>query len=271
MTTVPNHCQAGNCKLGDCQRQPLLGGINCAEVHRRQVAADEERVASWATSEEVDALLADVHDFVKFKQIENRLLDEVAELESGEARMLDVTHDVASTLKAIGDATLAGAARLLSSIGIKVDVSPEASDADVGQLEARLAAEKRAGAEAQAALEIVRERLAKKRRLLKGLESRRDKYLNDALREVAFPLGAKYVKAIRDLQQCYSLLGALSAHMGYHDTFSHVTFPQPSLDSLKLTPREKFQLSVDSEHRSFWRSAESQLDADPKSKVKLPS
>jgi hypothetical protein len=265
------YCQAGNCKPGDCQRQALNGGISCQEVHRRQVAADEERVASWATNEDVDVLLADVHDFAKFKSIENHLRDEIAELESGECRMLDHSQDVAATLAAIANATIAGAARLLASIGIKVDTPPEAADADLAQLEARLAAEKRAGAEAAAALEIVRKRLEKKRRLLKGLEGRRKRYRDDALTEVAFPLGPRLVRQIHDLSETYSLLGSLSSHMGYHEKFDPVMFPKPVwLDSIKLVPADKFMISIDGEHRSFWRSVESQLNADPKAKVKLP-
>jgi hypothetical protein len=266
------HCQRGGaCSENCCEYSPRNGGTSCDFLVTQKKASMAAERAAWDLSADLDVLLADVHDFAKFKALENQLLDEVAELESGEARMLDVTHDVASTLKAITNATQAGALRLLAKLGLHVDAATESSDVDVAQLEARLAAEKRACAEAAAALEIVRERLEKKRRLLKGLESRRDKYLNDALCEVAFPLGHRYVKVLNELNEIYSLIGSLSSHVGYHDKFDYVAFPKPGwLDSIKLTPREKFIVSIENEHRAFWRSVESQLDADPKAKIKLP-
>jgi hypothetical protein len=271
MTNI--HCPHGK----DCTTKCLYPYLNtkegilpCDELARRKVAAAAEAREQSDTNEAVDALLANVHTFAQFKDIENALLDEVAELESGENRMVSHSQDVAATMRQIADATKAGAARLLASIGIKVDVKPEAADADVAQLEARLAAERRAGAEATAALEIVRERLEKKRRLLKGLEGRRQKYLKDAMREAAEPLGPLYVKQLNDLRRTYSLLGALSERIGSFDKYDYITFPRPRLDTTKLNPNEKFMISIDNEHRAFWRSVASQLDADPKARIKLP-
>jgi hypothetical protein len=99
----------------------------CAIDGLARLAADAEREAAWALSEDLDELLADVHTFAQFKAVENQLLDEVAELESGESRMSGHVNDVAGTMKAIADATRAGAARLLASIGIKVDVPTDNS------------------------------------------------------------------------------------------------------------------------------------------------
>jgi hypothetical protein len=97
----PNCQRGGACSKNCCEYSPRNGGTSCDFLAAQKKAAMADERAAWDLSADLDVLLADVHDFAKFKALENQLLDEVAELESGERRMLGVTQDVASTLKAI--------------------------------------------------------------------------------------------------------------------------------------------------------------------------
>jgi hypothetical protein len=229
---------------------------------------DAER-AEIAADAETDALLEGVRDLIGHKAIENQLRDDIAELESAASRMQRHRDAAGRTEDSIANTVRAGAAKLLASVGINID-APECADAEVSdeQLDARLAAERRAAESAGLALVEINNRLAIKRRQLKAIESRRAPFLAAAKQQLAEPLGPLFLKQLIALKETYSLLCAYHAGWNGWDT---VTFPRPRLETTNnCIPDKVFSLSVSPEHRAFWRDVEHKLAAEPAAKIKLP-
>jgi hypothetical protein len=240
------------------------------EYREAKAQHDAELAAADRATAEIDGELANVRTLVDFKAVTDRLEDNIADLESAAARMQRHASAPARTAEAIAAAVKASAAKLLATVGITVDAAPSDPEVPPEQLEAQLAAEKRAAAAAEEALRTINERLAVKRRLLAAVQSRRDAYLKPALREIAEPLGQRFVRAIAELRECYSLLGSFTDVVDGHRGFEAIELSRPRLDTVKLAPDAKFKISIDPSHRAFWRDTAKALEANPNSKITLP-
>jgi hypothetical protein len=237
----------------------------------------KERTAEWATEQldrEVEQRLEGVRNLVGFKAFEDQIRDEIAELVAAEEKLertLDAPNGTEATLR---ESISRGARKVLVGLGLLAAEPETAEDnIDPAQLEARLAAERRASAVASEALGLVREKLGVARQRLAMLESRRDLYLKPALKEIAEPLGHRLVRALNELREVYSLLGSYYEVAKIHTPrkYDALWFPRPSLDSISAIPDSKFGIAIDSEHRKYWRSTEATLRADPSKKISLPT
>jgi hypothetical protein len=175
----------------------------------------------------------------------------------------------------IKDSITRSARKLLAGLGV-IAAEPETAEdtVDPAQIEARLAVERRAAAVATEALGLVREKLAVARQRLAMLESRRDLYLDPAMKEIAEPLGHRLVRALNELREVYSLLGAYYEVAEMHTprgAYDGMRFHRPNLDSISAIREHKFSISIDSAHRQYWRNTEPSLRTNPSVRIALPT
>jgi hypothetical protein len=206
-----------------------------------KASRDLERLEQEAEAE-TDRLVAGIRDLVGFKRLEDQFEDEVAELESAAARMERHRESAAEAQSDYGAAIKSAAAKLLATVGIKIEVPDEsAPEVDAAQLQARIEAEKLAAAAAQEALHEINQRLAIKRKQLAGVRSRQEFFLKPAVREVFEPLGHRLVKALNEVRYCYSLLSALNAYNG-NSAYDDIRIPRPKLDSISAKCRRSAKI-----------------------------
>jgi hypothetical protein len=224
---------------------------------------------------EVEQRLESVCDLVGFKAFEDQVRDEIAELQAAEEKLertLDAPNGTEATLR---ESVSRGARKLMVGLGLMAAEPETAEDTvDPAQLEARLAAERRASAVAAEALGLVRQKLAVARQRLAMLESRRDLYLDPAMKEIAEPLGHRLVRALNELRKVYSLLGAYYEVAEMHTprgAYDGMRFHRPSFDSISAIPDHKFSISIDSEHRKYRRNTEASLRTNPSVRIALPT
>jgi hypothetical protein len=238
----------------------------------------KEREAAWAVERldrEVEQRCESIRDLVGFKAFEDQSRDEIAELQVAEERLertLDAPNGTEATLR---ESVSRGARKLMVGLGLMA-AEPETSEdtVDPAQLEARLAAERRASAVAAEALVLVREKLAVARQRLAMIESRLDRFLKPALADIAAPLGHRLVRALNELREVYGLLGAYYEVAELHTpkgSYDAMRFHRPGFDSISAIPDHKFSIGIDGEHRKYWRNTQATLLANPSTRISLPT
>jgi hypothetical protein len=170
-----------------------------------------------------------------------------------------------------------GALKLLASVGI---VNPETlatseaakeSDAEALQLEARLAAERKASAEAVEAIRIVENKLSFARKALSALDAREDEFLNPHLRDYAKIFGQQYVRKVEELQQIASRAFAAREmlaefHRDNWGALNRTSLPRPlgyAGDDAAL------DLRIKPEDTQWWAETKRKLLADPAANIKI--
>jgi hypothetical protein len=206
------------------------------------------------------------------------LRDEIDALESAAARLQKHLAAPTTTEESLRDAIARGARRMLASVGIgSSDAESEESHLDAEQLAKRLEAERRASAEAQAALEIVNSKIATARKNLAAVETREFEFLYPELQDIASRLSQSYVRKIAELSEISSYLFALGKMVGATGDFGNgwrnfdrVTLPKPPLPNCKSVPDNRFDLKVDDAHVTWWLDVKCRLLADPQAKISIP-
>jgi hypothetical protein len=257
-----------NCSLADWK-----SGAH-AERQREKAIADSAR-SSEQLDRDVEQRLEGVRDLVAFKAFEDQVRDEIAELQAAEEKLERTLDAPGGTESSIRDGITRSARKLLAGLGL-LAAEPETSEdtVDPAQLEARWAAERRAAAVATEALGLVREKLAVARQRLEMLEGRRCLYLDPAMKEIAEPLGHRLVRALNELREVYSLLGAYYETANIHTpkgAYDGMRFHRPNFDSISAIPEHKFSISIDAAHRQYWRNTEASLRTNPSARIALPT
>jgi hypothetical protein len=295
MTTSPGSMMRRDLERMAANPTPLIGRpvtdqnvIDDFEFRAKNAGSSRAQISeAWAArlkqEAEEKALLPFTHGtppggktLAGWKAWRDGLRDELDGLHVGAEGLRKHLEAPEATQRSLAEAIASGARRMLAGMGIGT-AEPELESALApGQLEARLAAEKRASAEASAALEIVNEKIAVTEKQLAAIEARADEFVRPALRELAEPLGTRYVKVINELAEVMSLIWAaepmardLEWGSGWHG-FEKLDLPLTGLASTKLVPPAKFRVRVSDAHRAFWKNARNTLLADPKAKISLP-
>jgi hypothetical protein len=248
--------------------------------HRQQRELDAEREAISAENAALEPYIhgAPPHGsgLSGYKKWRDAARDEVDRLESAEERLRKHVQPT-DTLAVMKAAIERGAQRLLASVGI-VDAgrlamveAREDADAEAAQLEARLAAEKRASAVTVEALRVVEGKLAFARKALAALDARESEFLNPHLRDYAKILGQTYVRKVAELAEIASRAFAAREMLAefHRDNWSplnRIALPRPlgyTGDDTALDVRVK------AEDVAWWAETRRKLLADPSANIKL--
>jgi hypothetical protein len=159
------------------------------------------------------------------------------------------------------------------------------------QIEAKLAANRRAAETAKAARPEVERRIALHESQLETLAKRETEFLSAALVEMGEFLGPVYVKrlnALREVMEVLFSLGKIADAYGWekierpmkavnpHDSRApliiqvpEIKLPRAGLDTLKIVPNERFVIKLDD--KNPWQAVAVQLLDDPTRDVALPA
>jgi hypothetical protein len=208
------------------------------------------------------------------------LRDELDTLHTAAERLQKHLQAPEATQRSLTEAIARGARRMLAGLGVgTAEPELEGSALAPGQLEARLAAERRASAEASAALEIVNAKIRETEQRLRAVRARADEFVRPAIRAIMEPLSVRYIRAVNELREVMSLMWAAVPLLGGTGTygsgfdnfeFSGFNLPRPGLDGTKLVPDSKLKIRIDDKDVAFWRNARESLLADPRAKISLP-
>jgi hypothetical protein len=244
------------------------GYVSLAEFNADVKARLAAERAELEADAETDELLAGVRDLIGHKAKLNGLYDTRDVITAGIDKLQKHVAAPSATEQGLRAALAQGARRMLASVGLgSAEPEPE-NTVDTEQLAKRLEAEQRAALVAREALQEANAQLTAVNRKIAAVESRREPFLADAKQQVAEPLGPLFLKQLAALRETYSLLCAY--HSGWTG-WESVAFPRPRLDTTNpVIPDKAFKLSVDPDHRKFWRDAEQMLLANPSAKIRLP-
>jgi hypothetical protein len=261
--------------IADLDFRATHSGLSRAEYATMRREQDREDSDAAAMSEWVRGKIGG--GLADWKRACDALRDEIEKLDAGRERLTKHVTAPAETERTLKESIAAGAARMLAAIGIgTAEPEPETPAVSPEQLAARLEAERRAAAEATAALEIVELQIGEKQKHLDALLARADEVVNPALTDLAGPLGTRFVKQLADLRETASLMYALGDMLGTGygtgwENFSRVTFARPGLPTTKLCPDERFTIGKPTDtDKAFWKNARNTLLANPDARVSLP-
>jgi hypothetical protein len=248
--------------------------------HRQQRELDAEREAQSKEAAALEPYVSGApphgSGLSGYKKWRDAARDEVDRLESAQERLRKHIQPT-DTLAVIKAGIERGALRLLASVGI---VNPDTlatseaakeSDAEAAQLEARLAAERRASAEAVEALRIVEGKLALARKALAALDARESEFLNPHLRDYAKILGQTYVRKVAELAEITSRAFAAREmlaefHKDNWGALNRIALPRP----LGFTGDDTaLDLRIKPEDVAWWGETKRKLLADPGATIKL--
>jgi hypothetical protein len=211
-----------------------------------------------------------------FKPWRDEARDEVDRLESAEERLRKNILPT-DTIAAVKAGIERGAQRLLAAVGI-VDADKlamvearEDADAEAAQLEARLAAERRASAVTVEALRVVESKLAFARKALAALDAREEEFVRPHLRDYAKIYGQQYVKKAAELAEIASRAFAAREmlaefHKDNWSPLNRIALPRPlgfAGDDTAL------DLRIKPEDTQWWADTKRKLLADPSANIKL--
>jgi hypothetical protein len=201
-----------------------------------------------------------------------------------------IINEEVETQRTLTEVVKSETVRLLEGLGfVSEGTHAEKESLAREQIEAKLAANRRAAETAKAARPEVERRIALHDRQLELLAKRKDDFLLPALREMAECLGPVYIKrvqAVRDVMQILFALGERMHGWGKierkilvpdpRDSWSRlersipeIKLPRAGLDTLKLVPDERFAIKLGAANP--WDDIAAALLDDPTKPVALPS
>jgi hypothetical protein len=246
----------------------------------RQRELDAERKAKSAEAAALEPYIDGAppkgNGLAGFKRWRDEVRDEIDRLESAEERLRKNILPT-DTLAVIKAGIERGAQRLLASVGI-VDAdrlamveAREDADAEALQLEARLAAERRASAVTVEALRVVEGKLAFARKALAALDAREEEFVRPHLRDFAKIYGQQYVRKVEELQEIASRAFAAREtlaefHKDNWGALNRIALPRPlgyAGDDTAL------DLRIKPEDVAWWAETRRRLLIDPSASIKV--
>jgi hypothetical protein len=282
---TPNNNPRGSVFLSEAEHREFAAA-NCSFADWKSGAHAERQRELAAEREAKSAENAALDPYVNgkpphgsgltgWKKWRDSQREAVDRLESAEERLRKHIQPT-DTLAVMKAGIEKGALKLLASVGI---VNPETlatseaakeSDADALQLEARLAAERGASAEAVEATRIVEGKLTFARKALAALDAREDEFIAPHLRDAVKIAGQQYVKKVAELapiaSRAFAAREMLHQYGDNWGALGRVSLPRPLGFAGEDTALD---LRIKPEDERWWKEPRAKLLLDPDANIKI--